>query len=157
MANHFRLVLLKTNYLVSNKHCCSKLRVSVPGTLYNKQRHHSCRVQHLKVMAACVPPGAAASCGGVASYPVSHRLSRLMTVLSFFSLSSESLQSIYSAVFMAWLEEFPTYSLTHHEQLAKVRIRYHYNTVRTSILRVRLASLNCSLCVVGLLNSVHSK
>ncbi|XP_073235787.1 dynein heavy chain domain-containing protein 1-like [Porites lutea] len=89
------------------------------GTLYNKQRHHSSRVQHLKVMAACVPPGAAASCGGVASYPLSHRLSRLMTVLSFFSLSSESLQSIYSAVFLAWLEEFPAYSLTHHEQLAK--------------------------------------
>lgn len=145
------MVLLKTSYFVSNKHCCSKLRFSIPGTLYNKQRHHSCRVQHLKVMAACVPPGAAASCGGVASYPVSHRLSRLMTVLSFFSLSSESLQSIYSAVFLAWLEEFPAYSLTHHEQLAKVRIRYHYNSVRTSILRDRLAPFNSFLCVVGLL------
>ena len=107
-------------------------------------------------MAACVPPGAAASCGGVASYPVSHRLSRLMTVLSFFSLSSESLRSIYSAVFLAWLEEFPAYSLTHHEQLAKVRITYHFNSVRTSILRDRLAPFNYLLCVVGLLNSVHS-
>ena len=107
-------------------------------------------------MAACVPPGAAASCGGMASYPVSHRLSRLMTVLSFFSLSSQSLRSIYSAVFLAWLEEFPAYSLTHHEQLAKVRIRYHFNSVRTSILRDKLAPFNYLHCVVGLLNAVHS-
>ena len=92
------------------------------GTLYNKQRYHLYRVQHLQFMAACVPPGAATSYGGVASYPVSHRLSRLMTVLSFFPLASDSLQSIYSAVFLAWLEEFPAYSITHHEQLAKVRI-----------------------------------
>ena len=80
-------------------------------------------------MAACVPPGAVTSCGGVASYPISHRLSRLMTVLSFFSLASESLQSIYSSVFLSWLEEFPAYSLTHHDQLAKV---WKYTVVRLS-------------------------
>ena len=74
-------------------------------------------------MAACVPPGAASSCGGVASYAISHRLSRLMTVLSFFPLSSESLENIYSSVFQAWLEEFPAYSISHHEHLAKVRER----------------------------------
>lgn len=93
------------------------------GTLYNKQRHHLYRVQHLQFMAACVPPGAASSCGGVASYAISHRLSRLMTVLSFFPLSSESLENIYSSVFQTWLEEFPAYSISHHEHLAKVRER----------------------------------
>ena len=93
------------------------------GTLYNKQRHHLYRVQRLQFMAACVPPGAGTSCGGVASYAISHRLSRLMTVLSFFPLSSDSLESIYSSVFLTWLEEFPAYSLSHHEHLAKVGIR----------------------------------
>ena len=102
----------------SPKNCV--LTTFLSGTLYNKQRYHLYRVQHLQFMAACVPPGAGTSCGGVASYAISHRLSRLMTVLSFFSLSSNSLESIYSSVFLSWLEEFPAYSLTHHEHLAKV-------------------------------------
>ena len=88
--------------------------------MYNKQRYHLYRVQNLQFMAACVPPGASTSGGGVAAYPISHRLSRLMTIVSFFPLASESLRSVYSAVFLAWLEEFPAYSLTHHEQLAQV-------------------------------------
>lgn len=89
------------------------------GTMYNKQRYHLYRVQNLQFMAACVPPGASTSGGGVAAYPISHRLSRLMTIVSFFPLASESLRRVYSAVFLAWLEEFPAYSLTHHEQLAQ--------------------------------------
>ena len=93
------------------------------GTLYNKQRYHLYRVQNLQFMAACVPPGAGTSCGGVASFAISHRLSRLMTVLSFFPLSCDSLETVYSSVFLSWLEEFPAYSLTHHEHLAKVGTR----------------------------------
>ncbi|XP_029192398.2 LOW QUALITY PROTEIN: dynein heavy chain domain-containing protein 1-like [Acropora millepora] len=89
------------------------------GTMYDKQRYHFYSVQNVHFMAACVPPGAATSGGGVASYPVCPRLSRLMTVLSFFPLSSDSLRSIYRSVFVTWLEEFPTYSVTHHEQLGK--------------------------------------
>lgn len=91
--------------------------------MYDKQRYHFYGVQNLHFMAACVPPGAATSGGGVAAYPVSPRLSRLMTVLSFFPLSSDSLRSIYRSVFVTWLEEFPTYSVTHHEQLGKVSKR----------------------------------
>lgn len=113
------------------------------GTLYNKQRHHLYRVQHLQFMAACVPPGAASSCGGVASYAISHRLSRLMTVLSFFPLSSESLENIYSSVFQTWLEEFPAYSISHHEHLAKVR----EGEPNTASWRRQCLSLCLSVCM----------
>ena len=109
------------------------------GTLYNKQRHYLYRVQHLQFMAACVPPGEGTSCGGVASYAISHRLSRLMTVLSFFPLSSESLETIYSSVFQAWLGEFPAYSLSHHEHLAKVRKRKSR--------KLPLGDISVSLCL----------
>ena len=97
-------------------------RSSLPaGVVFDKERHSFQQIQQLQFMAAAVPPGSTCTGGGVASYPISSRLTRLMTVISFFPLSSDTLEGIYSSVFQAWLEEFPAYSLTHHELLAKVR------------------------------------
>ena len=67
-----------------------------------------------------MPPGCPGVGGGISSFAISPRLTRMMTVLSFHSLSAATLQSIYCNLFQTWLEDFPAYSLTHHHQLAKV-------------------------------------
>lgn len=76
---------------------------------------------YTSIVGAAVPPGCPGVGGGVSSFAVSPRLTRIMLVLSFHGLSTATLQSIYCNLFQTWLEDFPAYSLTHHYQLAKVR------------------------------------
>ena len=71
---------------------------------------------------ACTPSAAVGTGSGVASQPVCPRLRRLMAVFSLFPMTSDELTSVYTAVFKAWLEEFPAYSLTHHKLLAHVSL-----------------------------------
>ncbi|XP_048580282.1 dynein heavy chain domain-containing protein 1 isoform X3 [Nematostella vectensis] len=90
------------------------------GSLYDQERHHYKAVQNIQFIATAAPPSGVSTGGGIASHPLSPRLTRLMTVVSFLPLGRDTLEVIYSSVFRAWLEEFPAYSLTHHSAIAKV-------------------------------------
>lgn len=90
------------------------------GGLYDRQRLCLKPLHQMSVVGAAVPPGYP-GIGGVASFPISPRLARIMVVLSFLPVSGATLRSIYRNLLQSWLEDFPAYSLTHHRQLAKVR------------------------------------
>ncbi|EDO49396.1 predicted protein, partial [Nematostella vectensis] len=90
------------------------------GSLYDQDCHHYKAVQNIQFIATAAPPSGVSTGGGIASHPLSPRLTRLMTVVSFLPLGRDTLEVIYSNVFRAWLEEFPAYSLTHHSAIAKV-------------------------------------
>ena len=98
------------------------LFICLLGLLYDKEHRYFNRVHRIQFVAAAVPPGSCGVGGGVASHPINPRLTRLMTVLSFSPLSTDTLKWIYSSVVQSWLEEFPGYSLTHHKVLAQVSV-----------------------------------
>lgn len=93
----------------------------VIGSLYDKQRQQYYPVKNaVQFLGTAVPPSATGVGGGVASHVLSPCLTRLMTVLSFFPASSQTLTVIYSGIFLTWLKGFPAYSMTHHAVISKV-------------------------------------
>eukprot|EP00795_Rhopilema_esculentum_P014239 gene14239-5264_t len=60
---------------------------------------------------------------GNSSLTLSSRLTRRMNIINMAALKKESLVTVYASVYKSWLEEFPAYSLTHIEPLAKALSR----------------------------------
>jgi len=60
----------------------------------------------------------------VNAHSPSDRLVRQMTVINFFSFTDDGMHSLYGRTLQTWLEEFPSYAVEHHYELAKVRVRF---------------------------------
>eukprot|EP00794_Sanderia_malayensis_P003656 gene3656-4173_t len=91
------------------------------GGVYDRERKFFQHLPHLQIIAACVDSQRqprSNSDNDINNAP-SPRLTRRMSVINMIALSDESLYSIYTSVYKAWLEEFPAYSLTHIEPFAK--------------------------------------
>lgn len=79
--------------------------------------HQSCS-HYGFIIVNCVCP--AGSGYGHTLSSTSPRVTRLFTVLNLFAHTEEILHSIYTKSVQSWLEEFPTYSVEHHAEFAKV-------------------------------------
>jgi len=57
---------------------------------------------------------------GRACHVISSRLTRLFVNITVFTPSAETLLSMHGKGLQNWLEEFPTYSVEHHFEFARV-------------------------------------
>ena len=67
----------------------------------------------------CILPGSGL---GQASQLLSCRVLRQFVNVTVFSPNMDGLLTLYSRPLLTWLEEFPTYSVEHHHEFARVRI-----------------------------------
>ena len=89
-----------------------------PGGVYHRERQYFQHLPNLQFIAACIPPDGYGK--GGPNRELNPRLRRRMNIINMMPLSDESLRTIYTSIYKAWLEEFPAYSLTHIDPLAKV-------------------------------------
>ena len=73
----------------------------------------------IHVACCCAVPGSGL---GKASQLLSGRVLRQFVNVTVFSPSMDSLLTLYSRPLHSWLEEFPTYSVEHHQELSLIHI-----------------------------------
>ncbi|KAJ8024413.1 Dynein heavy chain domain-containing protein 1 [Holothuria leucospilota] len=122
-------------FFFDDLNCCSKPlnRGGIPnlelmrqllsqGGFYNHSSLTFQMLEHFKLLGVCTPSYEPGVGMGHACHPLSPRLTRLMTVLNFTSPDVETVLAMHCCNLTNWLEEFPAYSLAHHQELAKVSV-----------------------------------
>ncbi|XP_070211333.1 dynein heavy chain domain-containing protein 1-like isoform X3 [Littorina saxatilis] len=89
------------------------------GGVYDHQRQVFQELQEASFIAASTLPTAPGSGLGEASQLLSARTLRQFVNVTVFSPSPDSLLTLYSRPLHSWLEEFPTYSVEHHNEFSK--------------------------------------
>ncbi|ESP00380.1 hypothetical protein LOTGIDRAFT_173233 [Lottia gigantea] len=103
------------------------------GAVYDKQRLELQTMPDIGFVAACTNPASPGTGLGTSSHLLSSRLTRLFVNLNLFKPSTDTLLTVFSKPLHSWLEEFPSYSVEHHQEFAKamvVGLLEVYNSVR---------------------------
>ena len=88
------------------------------GGVYDRERKYFQHLPNLQFLATCLPPRRFG--GSNEDRALGPRLVRRLNVINMQALSNDSLCTVYTNLYKAWLEEFPAYSLTHIEPFSKV-------------------------------------
>ena len=110
--SHFLCIILCFNFLRI------WLLLSISGRIYDHERRYHQHLPNLQFFATCLRHRQVGD--DLASRALNPRLTRRMISMNMKTLSNESLHSIYTNMYKAWLQEFPAHLLTQVDSFAKV-------------------------------------